>query len=66
MADVLVAAGLAPSKNVARQKIKEGAVSVSEDGQTWRKIESPAEPLHLGEGQAVFLRMGKKFVRVKP
>ena len=29
MADLLVAAGLAPSKNVARQKVKEGAVSTS-------------------------------------
>jgi tyrosyl-tRNA synthetase len=66
MADVLVAAGLAPSKNVARQKIKEGAVSTSSDGQTWKKIESPAEMLRLAAGDGVFLRMGKKFVRVKP
>jgi tyrosyl-tRNA synthetase len=66
MADVLVRAGLAPSKNVARQKIKEGAVSTSADGQVWVKIESPAEPFRVGSGESVFLRMGKKFVRVTP
>jgi tyrosyl-tRNA synthetase len=64
--DVLVRAGLAPSKNVARQKIKEGAVSVSEDGQTWTKVDSPAHVLRIGSGNGAFLRMGKKFVRVKP
>jgi tyrosyl-tRNA synthetase len=64
--DLLVAAGLAPSKNVARQKVKEGAVSVSEDGQTWTKIDTPAHVQRLDTPAGVFLRMGKKFVRVKP
>jgi tyrosyl-tRNA synthetase len=66
IADVLVATGLAPSKNVARQKIKEGAVSISPDGQAWTRIESPAHVLRLDAPAGVFLRMGKSFVRVKP
>ncbi len=66
IADVLVAAGLAPSKNVARQKIKEGAVATSPDGQAWTKVDSPAHVLRLGPGEGVFLRMGKRFVRVTP
>jgi tyrosyl-tRNA synthetase len=64
MADVLVEAGLAASKNIARQKIREGAVSTSEDGQAWTKAESPADVLRVGSGEGVFLRMGKRFVRV--
>ena len=64
MADVLVEAGLAASKNIARQKIREGAVSTSADGQTWTKVESPADVLRVGSGEGVFLRMGKRFVRV--
>ncbi len=63
---MLVAAGLAPSKNVARQKIKEGAVATSPDGQAWTKVDSPAHVLRLGPGEGVFLRMGKRFVRVTP
>ena len=66
IADVLVATALAPSKNVARQKVKEGAVSLSHDGQTWTKIDSPAHVLRLGGGEGVLLRMGKRFVRVTP
>ncbi|MCM3874785.1 MAG: tyrosine--tRNA ligase [Thermoanaerobaculia bacterium] len=66
IADVLVASGLAASKNIARQKIREGAVSTSPDGQAWTKIESAAEMLRAGSGEGVFLRMGKRFVRVKP
>jgi tyrosyl-tRNA synthetase len=66
IADVLVASGLAASKNIARQKIREGAVSTSLDGQTWTKVESPAQVLRLGASDGVFLRMGKKFVRVTP
>ena len=66
MADVLVETGLAASKNIARQKIREGAVSTSLDGQTWSKVESPAQVLRLGESDAMFLRMGKRFVRVTP
>jgi tyrosyl-tRNA synthetase len=62
--DVLVACGLAPSKNVARQKIREGAVTTSPDGRAWTKAESPADVLHVGSGEGVFLRMGKRFVRV--
>ena len=65
MADVLVEAGLVASKNIARQKIREGAVSTSEDGQAWTKVDSPAAMLRIGPGDGVFLRMGKKFVRVK-
>jgi tyrosyl-tRNA synthetase len=63
--DVLVAAGLAASKNIARQKIREGAVSTSADGQTWTKVESPTYVLRADTG-AFFLRMGKTFLRVKP
>ena len=66
LADVLVAAGLVASKNIARQKIREGAVSTSEDGQAWTKIDSPAATLRVSSGEGVFLRMGKKFVRLKP
>jgi tyrosyl-tRNA synthetase len=66
MADVLVACGLAASKNIARQKIREGAVSTSADGQAWTKVDSPAALLRVGPGQDVFLRMGKRFVRLKP
>jgi len=66
LADVLVAAGLAASKNIARQKIREGAVSTSADGQTWTKAESPADMLHVDRGNGIFLRMGKRFVRVTP
>jgi len=66
IADVLVATGLAASKNVARQKIREGAVSTSGDGQAWTKVDSPATPLRVGPGDGVFLRMGKRFVRVTP
>ncbi|MEO8587650.1 MAG: tyrosine--tRNA ligase [Acidobacteriota bacterium] len=66
IAEVLVEAGLCASKNIARQKIKEGAVSTSPDGQAWTRVESPAELLRLsaGAGDGRFLRMGKKFVRV--
>jgi tyrosyl-tRNA synthetase len=66
MADVLVEAGLAASKNIARQKIREGAVATSKDGQAWTKVDSPATPLRVGTGEGVFLRMGKRFVRVTP
>ncbi|MGZ6970489.1 MAG: tyrosine--tRNA ligase [Thermoanaerobaculia bacterium] len=64
IADVLVAAGLAASKNIARQKIREGAVSTSVDGQTWTKAESPTDMLRVGSGEGVVLRMGKRFVRL--
>jgi tyrosyl-tRNA synthetase len=64
IADVLVETALAASKNIARQKIREGAVSTSPDGQTWTKVESPAEMLRVGGGDGVFLRIGKRFVRV--
>jgi tyrosyl-tRNA synthetase len=64
LVDVLVAAGLVTSKNIARQKIREGAVSTSADGQSWTKATSPIDLLRVGSGDGVFLRMGKKFVRV--
>jgi tyrosyl-tRNA synthetase len=63
--DILVEAGLAPSRNVARQKIREGAVATSADGTTWIKVESPAGTIPVGSGDGVLLRMGKRFVRVK-
>jgi tyrosyl-tRNA synthetase len=63
LADVLVAAGLVASKNIARQKIREGAVSTSTDGQTWTKVESPTYALSADTGE-FFLRMGKAFLRV--
>ncbi len=63
--DVLVEAGLAPSKNVARQKVREGAVATSDDGKTWSKVDSPASLIRLGSGDGIFLRMGKRFIRVK-
>ena len=66
IADVLVATALAPSKNVARQKIREGAVATSLNGQAWSKVDSPAHVLRIGSGQGVFLRLGKRFVRVTP
>jgi tyrosyl-tRNA synthetase len=64
IADVLVACGLAASKNEARQKVREGAVSTSSDGQTWTKVDSPAARLRVGSGAGVFLRVGKRFVRL--
>ena len=64
IAEVLVEGGLCASKNIARQKIKEGAVSTSPDGQNWSKAESAADVLRVGSGDGVFLRMGKKFVRL--
>ena len=65
IADVLVEAGLAPSKNVARQKIREGAVATSEDGVTWRKVESASEPFRLQTGTPRHLRLGKRFKRIE-
>ena len=59
-------AGLAASKNVARQKIREGAVSTSADGQNWTKADRRRNAAPLAAGEGVFLRMGKKFVRVTP
>jgi len=65
LVDVLVEASLAPSRNVARQKIREGAVAISEDGTTWRKADSPAGTIRVEAGNGVLLRLGKRFVRVK-
>ncbi len=65
LTDVLMQAGLVASKNIARQKIREGAVSTSPNGQTWSKAESPADVLKVGP-EGIFLRMGKKFVRLTP
>lgn len=64
VASLLAALGLAPSKNVARQKVKEGAVSVSHDGVAWRKVEAPNEPFEAGGAEGRFLKVGKRFVRV--
>ncbi len=65
IAEILVEAGLAPSKNVARQKVREGAVATSEDGRTWSKVDSPAGRIRVGPGDGIFLRMGKRFIKVK-
>jgi tyrosyl-tRNA synthetase len=65
IADVLVETGLAPSKNVARQKIREGAVATSEDGVIWRKVESASEPFTLRTGTPRHLRLGKRFKRIE-
>jgi tyrosyl-tRNA synthetase len=59
--DVLVKAGLAASKNIARQKIREGAVAVSDDGREWRKIENPGDSFDYGPEGRRFLRLGKQF-----
>ncbi|MFI5182408.1 MAG: tyrosine--tRNA ligase [Thermoanaerobaculia bacterium] len=64
VAALLVAVGLAPSRNVARQKIREGAVSVSDDGTAWRKVENPAEAVAFGADGTRLVRLGKKFLRV--
>jgi tyrosyl-tRNA synthetase len=53
-----------PSRNVARQKVREGAVSVSLDGVTWRKVENPSEIVGPGSDGVLFLKMGKRFVRI--
>ena len=65
LTDVLVEVGLAPSKNVARQKIREGAVAVSDDGEAWRKVENPSEAFVLSPGQSRLVRLGRKFIRVR-
>jgi hypothetical protein len=49
---------------VARQKVKEGAVSVSDDGVAFAKVENPAEPFALDPGSARYVRLGKRFLRV--
>ncbi len=64
VASLLVALGLAPSKNVARQKVKEGAVETSDDGVAWTRADNPAAPFPLVPGAARFVRVGKRFVRV--
>jgi len=64
LASLLVAVGLAPSKNVARQKVKEGAVATSDDGVAFTKAENPAEPFALEPGAARYVRLGKRFLRV--
>jgi tyrosyl-tRNA synthetase len=63
-ASLLVALGLAPSKNVARQKVKEGAVAVSDDGIVWTKVENPAEPFTFASDGTRFVKVGKRFLRV--
>jgi tyrosyl-tRNA synthetase len=64
VASLLVALGFAASKNVARQKVKEGAVALSEDGVAFTKVENPAEPFSLESGAARYVRVGKRFLRV--
>jgi tyrosyl-tRNA synthetase len=64
VASLLVALGLAASKTVARQKVKEGAVALSEDGIAFSKVENPAEAFVLAPGAARYVRLGKRFLRV--
>jgi tyrosyl-tRNA synthetase len=64
IASVLVLAALAPSKNVARQKIREGAVAVSDDGRSWTKVENPADGFSFGPDGTRLVRLGKRFVRL--
>jgi tyrosyl-tRNA synthetase len=64
IASVLVAAGLAASKNIARQKIREGAVSLSDDGRSWTKVENPAEGVTFAPDGTRLVRLGKRFVRL--
>jgi tyrosyl-tRNA synthetase len=59
----LVAFGLCASKNIARQKVKEGAVSLSQDGIDFTKAENPAEAVAIGDS-GLFLKVGKRFVKV--
>jgi tyrosyl-tRNA synthetase len=63
-ANVVTALGLAPSRNVARQKIREGAVSVSDDGLSWRKVGNPAEPFDVSPEGLRFVKVGKRFLKV--
>jgi tyrosyl-tRNA synthetase len=64
IASVLVLAALAPSKNVARQKIREGAVALSDDGRSWKKVENPADGFTFGPDGTRLVRLGKRFVRL--
>ncbi|MEO6325629.1 MAG: tyrosine--tRNA ligase [Thermoanaerobaculia bacterium] len=64
VASLLVALNLAPSKTVARQKVKEGAVSLSHDGVTWTRVENPAAPITFGPDGGCFVKLGKRFLRV--
>jgi tyrosyl-tRNA synthetase len=61
VAAVLVRLKMAPSMNVARQKVREGAVAVSDDGRDWRKVESPGDLFEYGPQGTRFLRLGKQF-----
>jgi tyrosyl-tRNA synthetase len=64
IASVLVLAALAPSKTVARQKIREGAVAVSDDGRSWTKVENPASGFSFGPDGSRLVRLGRRFVRL--
>ena len=57
---VLVAAGLAKSNNVARQKVTEGAVNIGPDR---TKITDPKTKIDVTDG--LVIRLGKKIVRVR-
>ena len=63
-ASLVASLGLAPSKNVARQKVREGAVAVSDDGVAWRKVENPAEPFELGPS-GLALPEGREALRAR-
>jgi tyrosyl-tRNA synthetase len=63
-AALVAALGLAPSNTVARQKVREGAVSVSDDGSEWRKVDNPAEPFDVSPGGFRFVKVGKRFLKV--
>jgi tyrosyl-tRNA synthetase len=61
---LVAALGLAPSNTVARQKVREGAVSVSDDGCDWRKVDNPAEPFDVSPGGFRYVKVGKRFLKV--
>jgi tyrosyl-tRNA synthetase len=60
----LVATLFGMSRNMARQKVREGAVAVSDDGVAWTKVDNPGAPFSLEGAPSRFVRVGKKFVRV--
>ena len=49
---------------MARQKIREGAVSISDDGCDWRKVDNPAEPFDVSPGGFRYVKVGKRFLKV--
>jgi len=64
-AKTLVDVGLAASMREARRKIAEGALKVYADGAAEpREVRDPDEKLAGAPGEAVVLRLGRRFIRV--